>query len=167
MKRDEYAKLDTKNPNDIPIYTATLNPVAYFEAKSIKRIPTNASEEEPHISFASDGDGTAGTNIIFHTCPYYINTSRLSFKIIDSNIYPEYIYYAIQDIKKKYGFDYKYKATLANIDKIEIPIPITDTGELDLLKQIDFANKSKIIMKLKKELSEQYEKISLTKIKIG
>ncbi|MFC0428926.1 N-6 DNA methylase [Chryseobacterium scophthalmum] len=166
MKRDAYAKLDTKNENDIPIYTATLNPVAYFKDKSVKKTPNIATKEEPHISFASDGDGTAGTNIVFHTEPYYINTSRLAFKINDENIFPEYIYFAIQDIKKKYGFDYKHKATLGNIDKIEINIPLNTEGKLDLEKQMDITNKSKMIKELKQELKLQFEKIASAKINI-
>lgn len=166
LKKDKYAVIDTTNPNDIPVFTATLKPVAYFKDKTIKRKPNDASLANPHISFASDGDGTAGTNIVFHDKPYYINTSRLAFSIIDKNIHPEYIYYAIQDIKKKYGFDYKHKATLVNIDKIAIKIPVNNKGVFDLEKQIEIASKSRMIKELKEELREQFERITSAKINV-
>lgn len=166
MKKDAYSLLDTQNQEDIPVYTATFKPVAHFKKNSIKREPYKASVKNPHISFASDGDGTAGTNIVYHDRPYYINTSRLSFKVIDENIYPEYIFFAIQDIKKKYGFDYKHKATLVNIDKIDIKIPIDDNGNFDLEKQIEIANKSRMIKDLKEELKPQFEKITTAKINV-
>lgn len=166
LKKDKYAVIDTTNPNDIPVFTATLKPVAYFKDNIIKRKPYDASLANPHISFASDGDGTAGTNIVFHDKPYYINTSRLAFSIIDKNIYPEYIYFAIQDIKKKYGFDYKHKATLVNIDKIAIKIPVNNKGVFDLEKQLEIANKSRMIKELKEELREQFEKITSAKINV-
>ena len=166
MKRDEYAVLDTDDENTIPISTATLNPVAYFKENSVKRIPNSASMENPHISFASDGGGTAGTNIVFHQKPYFINTSRLSFKILSDKIDPEYIFFSIQDIKKKYGFDYKHKATLKNIDKIKIKIPVNDKKEFDILIQKEIAQKSKMISQLKKELKLQFDIITSSRINL-
>ena len=69
-------------------------------------------------------------------------------------------------IKKKYGFDYKHKATLVNIDKIEIKIPIDNNGNFDLEKQIEIANKSRMIKELKEELKQQFEKITTANINV-
>lgn len=166
LKKNEYAIIDTNDDSDIPIYTATLKPVAYLKNKSLKKSPNNATKKNPHISFASDGDGTAGTNIVYHTTPYYINTSRLAFKITCDEIYSEYIYFAIQDIKKKYGFDYKHKATLKNIDKIKIKIPFKSNRKFDLTAQKEISEKSKMISELKKELKEQFDLITSARINI-
>ncbi|MCG8762944.1 N-6 DNA methylase [Tenacibaculum finnmarkense] len=166
MKRDEYAVLDTENESNTPIYTATLNPVAYFKENSVKRKPNEASIDKPHISFASDGDGTAGTNIVFHQKPYFINTSRLAFKITNDKIDAEYIFFSIQDIKKKYGFDYKHKATLKNIDKIKIKIPINNKKDFDISIQKEIAQKSKMISQLKKELKLQFDIITNSRINL-
>lgn len=166
MKRDQYSVLDTGNENDIPIYTATLNPVAYFKENSVKRKPNDATALNPHISFASDGDGTAGTNIVFHEMSYFINTSRLSFKVVSNEIDAEYIFFSIQDIKKKYGFDYKHKATLKNIDKIKIKIPVNDKKEFDITIQKEIAQKSKMIRQLKEELKLQFDTITNSRINL-
>jgi type I restriction-modification system DNA methylase subunit len=165
-KKSTYAPLDTKEDTDIPVYTAALKPVAYFKKGSIKRMPLEPSECQPHISFASDGDGTAATNIVLHFSPYYINTSRISFKVVDPAILPDFIYYSIQDIKRKYGFDYKHKATLNNLHIIEIEIPLNNNGKFDLEKQKEFADCQRLITEIKKELNEKLKNIIETKVSI-
>lgn len=164
-KRKEYSGLDTSVHEDIPVYTAALKPVAWFNESKTKKPAIDANEDFPHISFASDGDGTAGTNIILHTSKYYINTSRISFKIKDSNIDSEYVFYYIQDIKIKYGYDFKHKATLTNIQEIEIKIP-TKNGNFDLDTQKLIASQNKIISDLKRELSEKLGQISNAKVEV-
>jgi len=133
LTRKEYSKHDTKNENDIPLYTAARKPVAYV--KTLKVQPFSVTNNNFHISFATDGDGTAGTNIFLHDRPYYLNTSRVSFEVLEENILPEYIFYFIQDIKKKYGFDYKHKANQNNIEEIEILVPLNSDNEFDIDKQ--------------------------------
>lgn len=166
LTKKEYAPLDSKNISDIPVYTATLNPVAFFVPETLKTLPHFASVNEPNISFASDGDGTAGTNIVCHVTPYYLNTSRLAFKVIDPLIDSEFIFFAIQNIKQKYGFNYKHKPTLSNIEKIEIKIPVDKHGKFDLDAQKSISEKNKLIFELKAELKEQIEKIYTTKIEL-
>lgn len=166
MKKNEYSPLDTKNVENVPVYTATLNPVAYFQKDSVKKKPYEASLEKPNVSFASDGDGTAGTNIVYHTSPYYLNTSRIAFEAVSENINLRYVYYAIQDIKKKYGFDYKHKATLNNINEIMISIPLDSSGNIDTAAQIKIADVYENISNIKKSLQEELSKISKSVIKI-
>lgn len=161
--RKEYTALDTENKNDIPIYTATLQPVAFI--KKVKTLaPHKVIDNNYHISFASDGDGTAGKNIVLHSRDYYINTSRISFEILNEKILPKYIYYFIQDIKKKYGFDFKHKANLINIKEITISIPLNDDGEFDIKMQQKFIDEYEKLIELKKNLmNDFFEKVSLFK----
>ncbi len=159
LTRKEYSKFDTKNVEDIPLYTAARNPVAYV--KKIKSKPIEASNDNLHISFATDGDGTAGTNIFLHDRPYYLNTSRFSFEILDDKILPEYVFYFIQDIKKRYGFDYRHKANQNNIEEIEILVPLNLDGEFDIDSQKKFISHYLKINKLKDDMFKNFfEKIN-------
>ncbi|MFC5559580.1 hypothetical protein ACFPN4_10840 [Ureibacillus thermophilus] len=67
-----YSQLDIGKGRGIPIYTATKDPVAYIKEVENKE-PYRASASQPHISVASDGYGTAGTNIVYHTSDYYLS----------------------------------------------------------------------------------------------
>ena len=160
----KYRELDTKNENDIPLYTAKLNPVAYIEKVSSKIFVAN--EDNPLISFADDGDGTAGTNIVFHTKDFYNNTSRKILKILDKNIYPKYIYYLLLDMKQKYGFDYKYKCNVENLSNVYIEIPVKNDKSFDLSKQQEIAKKYEAIYKKRNDILNLLRQIEQTQIKI-
>lgn len=166
LKKKQYALLDTKSESDIPVFTATLKPVAYFKKDSTKRIPQAASEKDKHISFGSDGEGTAGTNIVLHDKPYFINTSRTAMKIIDKNIYPEYVFFCLQGMKRKYGFDFKHKATLNNLGKVIINIPIDENGQFDLEAQKAIYDKYNTIYSLKNELRNKLNELVETEIDV-
>ena len=137
FRKSEYRLLDTRRKSDIPIYTAQRMPVAY-----IKKLPNKqlimASEEEPYISIADDGDGTAGTNIIYHTTPFYQNTSRISFRISCKNILAEYVFYSLQNIKTVYGFNYQYKAKKENLELVSVDIPCDENGNYSSSLQIKY-----------------------------
>ncbi len=125
LTRKEYSAIDTKNSKDIPVYTAAKAPVAYF--CNYKSNPLNCDSESPLISFASDGDGTAGTNIFYHTTPFYINTSRRAFRILNPEINPKYVFYYIQDMKKQYQLDFRFKANNSYLEQITICVPIKNS----------------------------------------
>ncbi|MBQ8884888.1 MAG: N-6 DNA methylase [Clostridia bacterium] len=135
LTRKQYAVLDTKNSEDIPVYTAARKPVAYFNG--FKTDPIACSKEAPLISFASDGDGTAGTNIFYHQSPFYINTSRRVFLVKNPEINPLYVYYYIQDMKKQYSLDFRFKANNSYLDQIVICVPVKD-GKIDQNMQCRF-----------------------------
>ena len=134
---EQYRELNTKNETDISLYTAKLYPVAYLNLKSDKLF--KASPERLLISFGDDGDGTAGTNIIFHTSNFYNNASRNVFKIINQHILPEYVFCRLQDVKQKYSFNHIYKCNENNLLSVIIEIPINDDGSINIEKQKEYS----------------------------
>lgn len=154
LTRKEYSLLDIGPDAGVPIYTATMDPVAYVPPRP-NQSPFRASQEQPHISVATDGDGTAGRNIVFHTSNYYLNTSRLSFQILNENIDPMYVFCFIQDIKKKYGFDYRNKCNLTNFKRVEIKIPVDSDGNFDRQRQQEFVESYQQIRALTNEIEER------------
>ncbi|QLB41131.1 N-6 DNA methylase [Mannheimia pernigra] len=135
-KHKEYREISAKdNDKDTyPVYTAAAKPVAFFN-RNYKGLIT-PTPNTAHISIATDGDGTAGTNIMLHKTPYFINSSRLSIEVLDQNIIPEYIFYAIKSIKKKFGFGYSVKCNKDNLKKYcKVKIPIDDNGNISKEKQ--------------------------------
>ena len=159
--KSELIKLPTGN---IPVYTANKEPILYI-ARTIKD-PIFASQDEPIISFANDGDGSAGRNFVLHLEPFYINASRTAFKLIDSNILPEYVLSQIFDMKEKYGFNYGFKANKNNLAVVTIEVPINDDGEFDVVAQKQIAAKHSAIQQCKQEISEKLNALLGQKINI-
>ena len=78
----------------------------------------------------------------------------------------EYIFFAIQNIKHKYGFNYKNKPTNQNLEKIEILVPINDSGELDIVAQRVISSKNKLIQEIKEKLKNEIIKITSPDIEV-
>lgn len=156
LTKKQYSEIDTGNPNDIPLYSAAKEPVAYIKRQA--KEPLKATKEHPHISFATDGESSAGSHIFFHESEYYIKASRMAFEVIADKIFPEYIFYYIQDIKKKYGYDFSHKATWNNISEIEILIPVDESGEFDINAQKRFVEHYLRIHNLKHKIFNAFFK---------
>lgn len=160
----QYIPMNINSKNGIPIFTAQKEPVVFIRSLGTKS-PYKATPNNPNISIASDGDGTAGTNIVYHVTDYYLNTSRISYRILNSQIFPKYIFYALQGIKEEYGFNYGFKATLTNQAGVSIAIPVNSEGCFDLEMQKNIANTIEQIEKNKTRIQELTKNIINNKIK--
>ena len=140
LRQKEYKEIGCDDCNKIPVYTAASQPVIYFD-NDLNRYSEkilNASNEKKFVSVATDGDGTAGTNIVLHCKPFYINTSRLAIEILDKNILPEYLFYSMRNIKKKFGFGYTIKCNKDNFIKyFTLRIPVDEKGKYQISKRHD------------------------------
>jgi type I restriction enzyme M protein len=72
-------------------------------------------------------------------------------------------YYLLTELKKAfqfYKFNWENKPTIEKIKPIEIPIPINKKGEFDLKAQQEIAEKYRKIEQIKKNISEELDKIA-------
>lgn len=153
-----YRTIDTTNPSDIPVYTAALEPVAYVSKQSAK--PIEASEVNPVLSFGANGDGSAGTNFVYHVRPFYVSNDRTCVRVKNKNIHPRFVYYKLQDIKKIYGFDFHYKATPNNVSLISIEIPKNAKGQFNLKAQQVAIEQFTKHEQMRKTVADHRERIS-------
>ena len=128
-----YRTLDTGWPEDYPVYTATLEPVAFVRRQ--KDDPIDATEDSPVISFGANGDGSAGTNLVFHTRPFYISNDRTCIRVQSHGLLPTFVFHSLRGMKKLYGFDFHYKATKPNVSQVSIEVPITPEGKFNIPAQ--------------------------------
>jgi len=129
----QYRTLNTNNTDDYPLYTAAKEPVAYVPRQST--LPISASVTNPVISFGANGDGSAGTNFVYHVRSFYVSNDRTCIKVNDRQINPLFVYYKLQDIKKIYSFDFHYKATPKNVSLVSLEIPLKFGNQFDLEEQ--------------------------------
>ena len=155
-------KLNTENQSDFPVYTAAAAPVAFVTVKSDKMI--GCSQSAPLLSFASNGDGSAGRNFVVHDRPFYISNDRTVVKLISKDIVPEFLLYKLQSMKEEFGFCFAYKATPNNLRDVFVDIPVSPSGGFDRERQLATVEKHQKITNLKKELFEHVEALTLSRV---
>lgn len=110
----------------VPVYTAAEFPVGYTKAKHNNLI--SASDSSPAVSFAANGDGSAGRNFVLHNRPFYVTRDRTVVQITESEIDPSYVIYALRHMKARHGFDHTHKAVPKNLSKVSFGIPVMKSG---------------------------------------
>lgn len=160
--KTQYSRLDTGETDHFPVYSAAKLPVAYIEEGVNGLI--FADEKNPIISFASNGEGSAGTNFVFHTSPFYVSNDRTCLKIIHKKIIPEYIFFALHGIKQTYGFGHTFKASKKNLECVTVNIPVAVDGEYNVAHQKKLVARYKKLYAVKKALESQLSAINNTKV---
>jgi type I restriction-modification system DNA methylase subunit len=155
LNRTKLASINTDNNLDIPVYTAGKEPVAYIKAIKNK-FPIDATADHPLLSFATNGDGSAGRNFVIHTRPFYINADRLAVYIKDKNLSLQYLHTQLSDMKDKYKFSHSNKANKHNLGAVTINVPIDEDGNFDIAKQTAIAEQFTLLTDLRKELAQRY-----------
>ena len=136
-----YRHFNTGDETGVPVFTASPQPVAFVSkiagnlTDDSKQI--DATAENPLLSFASNGDSSAGRNFIIHDRPFYISNDRTVIRIKAPDIDSRFIRYQLRSMKADYGFCFAYKATERNLQNVSIEIPVLQSGQYDLSKQID------------------------------
>ena len=148
-------ELVVQDEDALPVYTAA--------SYSFGRVPSthsgviHANEDEVLISFASNGDSSAGTNFVLHDCPFYVTNDRTVIRLVDRNVDPRYLLYAMRNMKALHGFDHTHKAVPKNLAAVSIDIPVTSEGQWDLKAQREIAKRHHLISEFRSKLIEQNE----------
>ncbi|MCY4557869.1 MAG: N-6 DNA methylase [Chloroflexi bacterium] len=148
-----------------PVYTAALSEYGYVAPTHDKLI--HASVERPLISFASNGDSSAGTNFVYHTQPFYVTRDRTVLQVQDQRIDPQYLLYALRNMKAVHGFDHTHKAVPANVAPVSVRIPVAEDGGWDLEAQRTIARRYRLNVDLRGALSRSVEAVMAFDVEIG
>ncbi|MDD3012398.1 MAG: N-6 DNA methylase [Candidatus Gastranaerophilales bacterium] len=157
LKKDLFNNQNNPKAN-IPAYSANVfNPFGYVEKSNIQNF------KNPYILWGIDGN----FDFVFKARgEIFASTDHCgTIEIIDKNIYPEYLLYAIYLKKYEYGFDRGLRASLENIKKINIDIPITKDNIFDLKLQKELIDRNLKIISIQKDikkLSEEIEKVKVS-----
>lgn len=160
--RQILSQIDTKDSHKIPVYTAAKTPVAYID-EIPEKAPIKASEKEPIFSFATNGDGSAGTNFIIHATPFYINMDRLAIRAKDPDILIRYLPIALRYMKEDYKFDHAHKANITNVSHVKIRIPSNASGKFDINLQHNAVEINEYYMELIEFIKKSKERIASCK----
>ncbi|BCS57980.1 hypothetical protein ADLECEL_18650 [Adlercreutzia equolifaciens subsp. celatus] len=130
LNKVKLRELNTDSLEAIPVYSAQRDVIAHIN-ELVGKPPIFASPEEPILSFATNGDGSAGRNFVLHDKPFYISRDRIGLRSKDERMMIDYIYLQIKDMKELYGFNHSKKANRANVRRVEIAVPVNPEGLID------------------------------------
>ena len=158
-------KLKIDGSDSLPVYSAAADAGTYVAPTHSGRI--DASPESPLVSFAANGDGSAGTNFIVHESPFYVTGDRTIVRIIDRRIDPRYLVYALRNMKSEHAFDHTNKAVPTNLRDVRVEIPVTDNGEWDVDVQREIAKRYDAVRALQMGLQQHNIATQALDIQIG
>ena len=118
------------------------------------------------LSFANDGDGSAGRNFVYHTSDFYINASRTALRVRDAKkLSLKYVLLSIADMKQKYGFSYTHKANKQNLAAVRFKVPSDGNGALDIDAQLAVVEQFDLVEQIKSELRNKLDTFVMQRIK--
>ncbi len=162
--KTQYRAMESKKKNACPVYSAAKAPVANVDPVHPGRI--DASPQNPVLSFGANGDGSAGTNFVFHTSPFYVSNDRTCIRITHPDIDPEYVLFALHGMKDTYGYNHSFKATKENLGIVSVTVPLVK-GNFDLSKQKSMVGDFKKLFEAKRELEKQLDALVNSRLAFG
>lgn len=163
--KKNWVSLNTDNPDDYPVYSAAKGPVAHVSVETEKLI--DASEDDPVLSFAVDGDGSAGTNFVLHRTPFYVSTNRATFRSVRPDVDLEFVYFALQTMKADYGFGFNYKAYAAHLQDVVLNLPETDGDNFDVGAQRSMVHRIAALYEMRAHAVAALAQISEARVSLG
>ncbi len=145
--------------NGIPVFDASINILTYIDEKKYRNcVFENKNNSNPDLSFANEGNSSAGTNFIFHTYKYFVNNHRTVIDFSGSECFSKYVYYSIKNMKEEYGFKRGHVPSQARLKELGIIIPIP--------KQLNKTYTSFRIQEILVEFIEYFSNYNDSKLKV-
>lgn len=128
LKKDYF-----ESKGNVPVYSANVfEPFVYAETSNISDF------EHAYVIWGIDG--TFEFNAMSKGRVFATTDHCGSIKIKDEKINPYYLAYILEQNKHLYGFDRGLRASLTNMKKVSLNIPVDERGEFDYKAQEDIAN---------------------------
>lgn len=143
---------------DIPVYSANVfEPFVYSEDSNI--------EDFQHNYVIWGIDGNFKFNYILKGEKFATTDHCGAIKILNEKINPLFVAYTLEQNKHLYGFDRGLRASLTNMKKVSIKVPVDRNGEFDYKIQEDIAAVLSCIGQMKAVLAEKC--VNLKNINVG
>lgn len=130
-KLANHNKLKMLNDHDgLPVYDASSSILTYVKKDKYPNcVFQAASDKNPDLSFANEGNSSAGTNFFLHTGEYFVNNHRTVVDFSKSKFLSKYVYHSIKDMKERYGFRRGYIPSQSELSRLKIAISIPKDSE--------------------------------------
>lgn len=137
----------------IPAYSANVfKPFAYVEKSNIDDFSF------PCVIWGIDGNFEF--NVINSGEKFATTDHCGKITIKNSQLNPYYLAFMLEQTKHVYGFDRGLRASLTNMRKVEISIPVNASGNFDISAQESIAEQYMCVNELRREIKEKHKKLS-------
>jgi len=128
LLRKDLFKNRTNTKAKIPAFSANVfSPFGFVEKSNIENF------KNPYILWGIDGNFDFK---VVHKGEVFASTDHCgTIEVLDKDINPEYLLYMLYSKKHVYGFDRGLRSNLVNVKKMEIGIPVDDSGKFDYPEQ--------------------------------
>ncbi|WP_410471239.1 restriction endonuclease subunit S [Halarcobacter bivalviorum] len=130
LEKNQDLILQNSSNNGYPVYSGAIEQLCKVDESKYPNKIFVPNYQNPDISFANNGDGSAGRNFFVHTDKYFVNQERtvISFKN-DNDFYSLYILNQIINMRDKYSMNRENRPTPKDLPKfgIEITLPSHNT----------------------------------------
>ncbi|XPV68774.1 MAG: restriction endonuclease subunit S [Halarcobacter sp.] len=130
LEKNQNLILLNSSNNGYPVYSGAIEPLCKVDESKYPNKIFVPNHQNLDISFANNGDGSAGRNFFVHTDKYFVNQERtvISFKN-DNDFYSLYILNQIINMRDKYNMNRENRPTPKDLPKfgIEITLPFHNT----------------------------------------
>jgi type I restriction enzyme M protein len=145
---------------DIPIYSANVyKPIGFHHTSNIQSFDFN------NVLWGIDGNFEF--NFIKKNTPFATTDHCGTIKILNENIFAEYLMIELERCKHTYGFDRELRSSLKNMQEVEIFIPILDNGKIDTQTQTTIIEQFNVIKEIKEKITDYKAQIKNLKVEIN
>lgn len=138
---------------EIPAYSANVfTPFVYTNKSNITDFSV------PHVLWGIDGN--FDFNVIAQGIEFATTDHCGAIRIKSDKIDPKFLTHMLGEIKHIYGFDRGLRASLMNMKRVELDIPVDANGNINILVQKTIAEQFEFIAQLKSELLNWREQVS-------
>lgn len=137
------------NTGEVPVYSANARaPMGYVqEARAGDKFAA------PSLIWGIDGD--FDWNLIPANKAFVPTDHCGRLQVLTNDIEPEYLLYALRATKDSHGFDRVFRAKLANIAEISVPVPVDDTGMPDIARQHSLIDRYRYLDTIREHLLQK------------
>lgn len=137
----------TVESGNVPLYSANVfTPFRWISTSNINEF------ERPSILWAIDGNFEF--NLLPLEQPFATTDHCGTIQILNKDVVPEYLLYALQVRKIEESFDRSFRASLSNMRRFTITIPIKQDGSFDVEAQTKIASAYFAIVEKKTKLKD-------------
>jgi len=160
-KRKTKKELLSLPQGDIPIISARLDiPFGFVSGQSYVCIDSKA--------VLWNIDSSRWDTKVLERQYKFIPTDHCGYmEILRTDLIPDYIAYKLYEYGLRIGFKHEYRASLANIKEVSIPVPVDRKGNFDVSKQTELAKRYQLCVKARNELLNTVDELSGRRITIA